>query len=211
LELKNRRFCGSERMALYFKNLKIKTHTGVYEPAEDSFLLAENLLVDTDDIALDIGTGTGIQALIAAEKAKEVIGVDINKRAIKLAEDNANLNKISNVEFRISDLFEKVSEKFDLIIFNPPYLPVSENDAIGKSWSGGKKGIEVIEGFLDSVGKYLKPSGRFQLVISSLNDINRINELFSKKGLEFKITASKKLPFEEIYVVVGEKLSLINI
>ena len=92
-------------MALYFKNLKIKTHTGVYEPAEDSFIIGENLLVDTDDIALDIGTGTGIQALIAAEKAKEVIGVDINKRAIKLAEENANLNQISNVEFRISDLF----------------------------------------------------------------------------------------------------------
>ncbi|MCJ1888564.1 methyltransferase domain-containing protein, partial [Pseudomonas sp. LA21] len=67
------------------------------------------------ETALDVGTGTGLIALLMARKAKRVLGVDVNPKAIELAKKNAELNGIANVEFRVSDLFENVSGKFDVI------------------------------------------------------------------------------------------------
>ena len=75
----------------------IKTHPQVYEPAEDSELLMENLVDVKNKVVLDVGTGTGIQAINAVKKgAKIVVGVDINPYAIEIARENALLN---NLEF----------------------------------------------------------------------------------------------------------------
>lgn len=114
-------------MFLEYRGLRIKLHPPqVYEPAEDTFLLSENLAVkEGGDIALDMGTGTGIIALLMARKARWVLGVDINPIAVELAKENARINGITNVEFRLSDLFDNVSGKFDVITFNAPYLPAS--------------------------------------------------------------------------------------
>lgn len=194
-------------MTIYLKDLKFKTHSDVYEPAEDSMLLADNLKIKKTDMVLDMGTGIGILAMIAAKKAENVLAVDINPKAIEIARENAILSKIKNIEFRISDLFSNIrkNEKFDLIIFNPPYLPVNEMDLIGRSWSGGKKGMEVINEFLKSVPNYLKKNGRIQLVASSFNGLDEIKEKFREMDFEFEILASKRLWFEEIYVILAIK------
>jgi len=194
-------------MTIYFKNLKLKTHPDVYEPADDSMLLADNLEVENGDMVLDMGTGTGILALSVAKKAKNVLAVDINPKAIEIARENSTLNKIENIEFRISDLFGNIkkNEKFDLIIFNPPYLPVDEKDMLGRSWSGGEKGREIIEKFLKSASDHLKKNGRIQLVVSSLNDLDKIRKKLKEKNFEFEILARKKLWFEEIYVLLAIK------
>jgi len=189
-------------MAIKYQNLKLRLAPDVYKPAEDSFLLAENLLVDEGDVVLDIGTGTGILALLAAEKAHHVIGTEINPKAVKLARENSRINGIRNVEFLCCDLFPS-DEKFDLILFNPPYLPVDDSGLLGKAWSGGSSGIEVIERFLSSVPKYLKPDGIFELLVSSLNDINSVNESLKENKIESKIIAKKRLFFEELYVIKG--------
>lgn len=183
-------------------NLKLKQE--VYKPAEDSFILAENLLVDKGDVVLDIGTGTGILALAAAEKADKVVGTDINPIAVELARENARVNGIGNVEFIQCDLFPPGNERFDLIVFNPPYLPVKEPGLLEKAWSGGEGGIEIIERFLNSVSKHLKEDGVFELLVSSLGDMERIDEIMKRNKIESEIIDKRRLFFEELSVIKGK-------
>jgi methylase of polypeptide subunit release factors len=73
--------------------------------------------------ALDVGTGSGIQALWAARHSERVVAVDVNPRALNLAALNAHLNGVSNIELREGSLFEPVAgERFDLILCNAPYV-----------------------------------------------------------------------------------------
>lgn len=75
------------------------------------------------DLALDVGTGCGVQALLMARHARRVIATDISDRAIAVARINAAINGIANVELRRGDLFEPVrGERFDLIACNPPFV-----------------------------------------------------------------------------------------
>jgi hypothetical protein len=80
-------------------------------------------------LTLDLGTGCGLQALLASVHSEKVIAVDINERAVAFAGFNAALNGIGNVECRRGDFFEPVKgEEFDLIISNPPYVISPEHD-----------------------------------------------------------------------------------
>ncbi|MBU4493218.1 MAG: methyltransferase domain-containing protein, partial [Nanoarchaeota archaeon] len=76
----------------------------VYEPMEDSFLLAEHVKRYSKGFVLDVGTGPGIQAIAASEKAKLVIGIDISRDAIKLARENAFKQNVKNICFFESSL-----------------------------------------------------------------------------------------------------------
>lgn len=194
---------------LYYKGLKLKLHPQVYEPAEDTFLLAENLKVRKGDIALDIGTGTGIIALLMAKKARFVLGVDINPIAVELARENAKINGIKNVEFRMSDLFENVEGKFDIITFNPPYLPGEAKELkepIDLALIGGRKGREILDRFIHQIRDYLKPEGVVQIVQSSITGVDETIEKLTKMGFKAEITAKERYFFEEI-VVITAKLS----
>ena len=114
-----------------YKGICYKTHTQVYEPSEDTFLLADNIKVERMSRVLEIGTGTGIIAIIAAKRARMVIATDINPYALECAVKNIIRNKAFNVELREGDLFEPVAnEKFDLILFNTPYLPNSNEEKV---------------------------------------------------------------------------------
>lgn len=193
-------------MTIYWRNLKLVEHEDVYEPAEDSFLLALNLNIEPSWDVLDMGCGTGIQALTAAATAKTVLAVDINPTAIELAKRNAEINCINNVEFRQSDLFVNIGsgESFDLIIFNPPYLPSPEcggESLIEKSWNGGLKGGELIDRFIREAPGHLKCGGSILLLVSSLNALEEIEDLIRQMGLESQTVAKEKLWFEELYVL----------
>ncbi|ALM76302.1 HemK2/MTQ2 family protein methyltransferase [Thermococcus barophilus] len=193
-------------MPTYY-GLRIKLHPQVYEPAEDTFLLAENLKIREGDIALDMGTGTGIIALLMAKKAKFVLGVDINPIAVELAKENARINEIKNVEFRVSDLFENVEGKFDIITFNSPYLPGEAGELkepIDLALIGGKRGREVLDRFISQVKDYLKPNGIVQVVQSSITGVEDTIEKFTKLGFSVEITAKKRYFFEEILVITAK-------
>ncbi|MBO8175127.1 MAG: methyltransferase [Thermococcus sp.] len=194
-------------MYLTYKDLKLKLHPQVYEPAEDTFLLAEHLKVRKGDIALDVGTGTGIIALLMAKKAKFVLGVDINPIAVELARENARINGIKNVEFRVSDLFENVEGKFDTITFNPPYLPGEAEELkepIDLALIGGKQGREVLNKFISQVRDYLRPNGMVQVVQSSITGVEDTIEKFIKLGFSVEITAKERYFFEEIVVITAK-------
>ncbi len=159
----------------------------VYEPDEDSFLLEEQVKKYAFGKVLDVGTGSGIQALAALQKAKSVMAVDI---------DDSYFNELKKKGIKTlkSDLFKNVKGKFDTIIFNPPYLPEHKYDK-QKDTSGGK---EIIEKFLKQAKKHLNKNGIILLIFSTLT--GDVINLFKKYGYKYKKLSEKKIFFETLYV-----------
>ena len=182
----------------------------VYEPAEDTFLLAENLDVKEDEDVLDLGTGCGIQAVLAAKQARKVVATDINPHAIECAEENARKNCVEDrIEFRLGDLFQPIrsDETFSLILFNAPYLPsepFEQESWIGRAWAGGANGRELIDRFIMNAPEFLSTGGRILLVQSSLSGIAKTLEKFADKRLRAKVVAETEFPFEKIVLIKAE-------
>ncbi|MDK2790669.1 MAG: release factor glutamine methyltransferase [Methanothermococcus sp.] len=193
------------------KGILIKTHPKVYEPAEDSELLIDNLVDVKDKTVLDVGTGTGIQAINALKKgAKKVVGIDINPYSIETAKENAILNKLElnkSIFFLESDLFSSINERFDVILFNAPYLPTSEDEKLEEylnyAFDGGEDGRKVLGRFIKEVGDYLNENGIVQIVQSSLTGEDKTIGMLEKYGFKAKKTGSMAFPFEELQVITG--------
>ncbi len=177
----------------------------VYEPREDSFLLAEQVRLHAFGKVLDMGTGSGIQAETAkgSNKVKEVLAVDINKAAVKEA-------KKKGIKAKQSDLFSDVKGKFDTIIFNPPYLPqeLKERDL---ALEGGKKGYETIMDFLGQASNFLKAEGIILLLFSSLTKKEKVEELIDHYGFEPGELSRQRIFFEELFVYKIKKSEQLKI
>tara|TARA_Y100000296_G_C5168478_1_gene256003 strand:- start:833 stop:1375 length:543 start_codon:yes stop_codon:yes gene_type:complete len=172
----------------------------IYSPEEDSYLLSKvlekkipEILSENSNLTfLEIGSGNGIQlktALKLGIKKQNIFSSDINLFAVKHCK-NFGFNCIN------SNLFENIKRKFDIIIFNPPYLPENSQEPRDSKMSttGGKKGSEIINEFLKQAKDYLNKDGKIFLLTSNLT-----------KGINFldytkKILAKKKLFFEELFV-----------
>jgi len=173
----------------------------VYEPCDDTYLLVDAALneVRPTDSVLEVGTGCGIIAKMVAERARCVIATDKNPRAVA----NAKLN---GVEAIVGDLFSDLYGRFDLIIFNPPYLPSRSDissDWQTRAWDGGPSGREVIVRFLSQVGNYLTEKGRVLLMISSITGYKEVTELMHAQFGIVRVIAERKFFFETLYVVLG--------
>ena len=146
---------------------RISVCDGVYEPREDSYLLADAVEEHARGRILDLGTGTGIQGITAAMRGCDVTFSDINGKALECARINARRNGVDG-RFIESDMFENINGKFDTIIFNPPYLPSRDRASI--DLDGGKGGRELIDRFIASYKDRLEDGGIALLLESSLND-----------------------------------------
>ncbi|MDO8623593.1 MAG: DUF2431 domain-containing protein [archaeon] len=166
----------------------------IYPPREDSHFLSETIKKNVkhkEITALDMGTGSGIQAETLNNlgiKKENILCVDINKEAVKFV-------KKKGFNCIYSDLFSKIKNKFDLIVFNPPYLPEHELDK-EKDTSGGRKGNEVIIKFLRQAREHLNQNGKILLLTSNLTPRTD----FEKIGYKSKMIAVTNLFFEELYV-----------
>lgn len=193
---------------VFFANYVFQVAEDVYEPAEDSFLFAENLNVPNNVSVIDMGTGCGLLGIIAAENASRVVAVDINPYAVLCAKENAKLNHVEDkMLFLRGDLFTpiKSGEKFDLILFNAPYLPLKNVESkswLEHAWNGEADGREVINRFIHAVPKYLEKNGRVLLMQSTLSDVDKTLRAFEKNGLKAVIIAEQDLPFFETIVLV---------
>ena len=172
----------------------------VYQPSEDSYLLNRHVEQLMEGRVLDMGTGSGIQAVTAALKPEvsHVLAADINPLAIEAAKWRArDAGVVDKMEFVITDLFENVEGVFDWIVFNPPYL-TSEGNLSDHTWDGGLKGAELIERFLKAAKDHLSPWGSILLVYSSETGIKPEGygyswELLEEDALFFEVLYCAKL------------------
>ena len=173
---------------------------GVYEPQEDSYFLSDilkkeiqKLLKENSNlIFFEVGGGSGINLETLSNsgiKKKNIFSCDINENAVQ------NCRKLGFNCIQ-SDLFSNISKKFDIIIFNPPYLPEDLNEPKDSklSTTGGKSGSEIINRFLKQARFHLKKDGKIILLLSSLT-----------KGVKFtgynkKLLGTKKLFYEKLFV-----------
>jgi release factor glutamine methyltransferase len=183
----------------FFRDIELVVFPSVYEPQEDSFLLAEAVKARPGIEALDMGCGCGIQAVNLARQGAKVLAVDISPEAVKNVLENARLLGLEkNVKAKKSDLFSKVKGKFGIICFNPPYLPGDRRK--DRSVLGGRKGNEVLHDFLDKMPLRLDKGGECFFVCSSLNDFAALGKKISGLGFRFGIVSRQKLFFEELAV-----------
>ncbi len=175
-------------MWFYYKELVFEVPEGVYYPQEDSLLLAK--VIESLELKgkrfLDLGCGCGFLAILAAKKGAFVCACDVNKRAVHITKKNAEKNGVKLV-VKYSNLFSHVKEKFDIIVFNAPYLPVKEQ----KMWSS----YETIERFLKEFHKHLLENGFALLLVSS------ITELRMPRNVEARIMVARKIPWETLQIL----------
>lgn len=173
----------------------------IYSADEDSYLLRKvlekeilKLIKKNPDLKfLEIGSGSGIQlqtALSSGIKKENIFSCDINPLSVRYCRE-LGFNSV------VSNLFNDLKGGYDLIIFNPPYLPEDEREPKSSriATTGGKTGSEIINEFLKQSKSHLNENGRIFLVISNLTrDINFLD-------YKQKIIAKKRLFFEELFVL----------
>ena len=202
----------SSTKRVYFGDYSFSVWENVYEPAEDSFLFAENLEAEAGERVLDMGTGCGILGILAAKKACSVAAVDVNPYAVRCARENAKLNNVrGKMSFIQGDLFTPLheAEKFDAILFNSPYLPADKSEAdswIGRAWAGGATGRQIIDLFISEAPRHLKRLGRVLLMQSTLTDVDETLRRFARGHLNAKVVAEFSLPFFETVVIIEAKI-----
>ena len=202
----------------------------VYEPAEDTFLLIDSIMNDLINEkeknkflnpikSIEIGCGNGLVSCCYLDIIKKEnitlekhFCIDINKDALNLTEKlikNYNLN--NNVYFIESDLFSnfKNNEKFDIIIFNPPYVTTDDDEykrALEKkdiyaSWAGGKKGSETIFKFISQLKNFIKEDSIIYLLLSKENEyLKIIDDINNCINFQFEILMKKKATNEKLAV-----------
>jgi len=189
--------------SITYHNKTIRLIDHVYEPAEDSFLMVDALQshMSNGDRILEVGCGSGIVSMFAVDHASLVIATDLNPYAVKCT-------RLNGITALVSDLFFGIRSTFDLIVFNPPYLPTSEGDYLG-GWDdlmldGGPDGRRVIKRFLAGIGEHLAPGGCILLLISSLTGIKEVCDMMRYEGLYVEQVAESKCFFEQLIVLKGQ-------
>jgi release factor glutamine methyltransferase len=182
-----------------YRDKEFELLDGVYDPADDSYMLVEAALDEAKvgEKVLEVGTGSGIVSLFLKDFA-DVTATDISPIAVANA-------RASGVDVVRTDLYHGVCGPFDVVIFNPPYLPTAEDERL-HSWldhafDGGPTGREVIARFLENIGSILPPCGRVLTVISSLTGIDEVVGMYRQHGFTVEKVSEEKVPFEKLVVL----------
>ena len=172
----------------------------VYQPAEDSGLLAEAAVAEAHGRVLEVGTGSGwVADRVATERGLDVVGSDLNPHAARQARERG-------VEAVVADLLSPFrADAFDAVCFNPPYLPTDPDnewdDWMEHALSGGESGRELIEPFLADVGRVLAPGGVVLLLVSSLTGYDEVLALVDEAGFAAEPVVEESFPFETLTVL----------
>ena len=185
----------------YFMGDKFKVSKDTLIPRDETEILARKAIdiINKNNLksALDIGTGTGILACtIVKYTLSNATALDVSEKALKIAEENIkNLGLSKKVKVLKSDLFENVDEKFDLIVSNPPYIPLSEKATIQKEvtfdpelalFTKDAKGLEFYEKIIKEAKNYLNKNGYllFEMGIDQSKEIKKLLETNGYKNIE---------------------------
>ena len=172
----------------------------VYQPAEDTYLLlgAAQSEARPEDLALEIGCGSGFISQELGAKVARLLATDINPHAVRAA-------RARGIEVIRADLLRGIKGKFDLILFNAPYLPTEPEERTGQwidyALDGGENGRETVDRFIEDLAGHLRPGGRALLLISSLTGLTEVQETAAAAGLNAEVVADEGCFFERLYVL----------
>ena len=173
----------------------------MYRPAEDTFFMEDIIKNYRGNFALEIGVGSGYLTRCLCTNFNFVIGTDVNFYSIVHAKNNTLLGN-NNKLLICSDLGLALKVKFDLIISNPPYLPIDlEGEFVDDTIYGGKEGIEMTIRLLNSVLPLLDEKGKILLLRSSLSNTKKMDNLIDELFYNARILARKKLFFESLEIL----------
>jgi HemK-related putative methylase len=155
-------------------------------------------LIAADAEVLDMGTGSGICAVFAAQHAKRVVAVDINSAAVRCAQLNATLSyREHRIEVRHGDLFSSVAgQRFDLVLFNPPFLRGTPRNDRDRAW----RSDDVGERFAAGLGAHLQPRGCALVLLSSFGDAAGFLEEFHKHDFVVSLVAQRRFVNERLAI-----------
>lgn len=169
----------------------------IYSPREDSFMLEKQVRIYAKGKSfLDMGSGSGIQSKAAiSSKAISVLAADINPEAVKLL-------KLQKIPALKSNLFSNINGKFDVIAFNPPYLPKDkrEDKESQSATTGGEKGDEIILKFLKQAKSHLNSKGIILLVVSSLTPKDKILKLLENNKMKKEVLSKESFFMETLEI-----------
>lgn len=198
--------CKSIKEYMSFYNLKIELpdiqicyFEGVYPPKLDSFLIAEELMMVTKrgHKVLDIGTGSGILAILAAKKGACVVATDIHEGSVKCTEYNA-LNNVK-LDIRKGNLLEQIKDKeqFDVIVTNMTSLPTPPEDQhdeyITRTVDAGPDGRKYLDLLISQMPRYLKEEGCFLTLHSNFANIEKTKDMLEELGFDVEISIFQRI------------------
>lgn len=170
-----------------------------YSPREDSFLILDalsNLNLRNMDV-LDMGTGSGLLGLYCAQEGARVTVTDIHNEVLENVLLSASRLGLK-IKAAKSDLFSGIVERFDIVLFNPPYLP--SEDIKDTTVDAGKDGRRLIDRFFEDLTDHLKRDGFALLLVSTLNNPRSIIE--EHPTYSMNALTKRRLFFEELQVLL---------
>jgi release factor glutamine methyltransferase len=184
---------GSDRIFDYL-DVSIEVPPEVMPVTPMSHLLGEAVLADTHDgdRVLDMGTGSGVNAILAATRGAHVLAVDTNPRALEAARANVDRNGVTaHVEVRASDVFSNVDGVFDLIVFDPPFRWFRPRDLVESAMAD--EGYQAMTMFFQQARRHLTPSGRMLIFFGTSGDLGYLQSLMTDEGFASEVVAHDDL------------------
>jgi len=192
-------------VSLEWDGLFLALRDDVYRPAEDTFLLARAVAAEVrpGDSFLEVGCGAGLVALVAARAGARVTCTDLNPHAVGLARHNARQNRLA-VDAVACDLVPEQAAGFDVVAFNPPYLPTAPHEVVpgplNLAFDGGPDGNATVLRFAAKLSALPRPPRCVLVVHSSLSDPRPLDGEMLRQGYEVRVAARQALPFELLTV-----------
>ena len=189
---------------------------GVFRPPSDTWMLAKVLRSEIEGShagraeVLDLCTGTGALALVAARAGASVTAIDISRRAVLNVRLNALLNGVRVRPLR-GDLFSPVADgQFDVIVTNPPYVPAPDERlperGLERAWQAGLDGRVLIDRICAAVADHLKPGGVALIVQSTINGEEQTCSLLEDAGLEADVAYRERGDFGPLMTRMAPEL-----
>jgi release factor glutamine methyltransferase len=186
-----------------YKDYLLDVPKDIYYPSDDTYLLLDVLkkeIIYGNKSFLEVGTGSGLITLTMYDFFDKLTVVDIDEKVIEhitLISKKLALTKIIVIK---SDLFSKIDfKKFDVIVFNPPYVPSEKIEVY--STDGGKDGCEIIFKFIKSLKNHLNKKGVCYFLVSSHNNLSKVYNEILKNKLSYKILIEKNIFFEKLIIL----------